>query len=251
MHRRLCRYCRRHYHLRPPPRGEVGDDGKEPGNLGVPRPVGGGERRVGYDKPLDGVVLLNGRVCKVVDLNDNRVAHLHLRVLVSHAVVCDACEPDELMLLEEGPAPHRLPTYPGLLVVGNMHPPAPHVIYATVRYGMLGTCSDYGSLGDGYLRVLSHILAEFLLADVDGDIAAGIDGLVEGVEVGIDLGLQYCCLVFHEVVTDVADGDPVEALVGVLKCDKKSFVKRGGTNVDGDAAGEDTILPVEVQYLVF
>ena len=132
-----------------------------------------------------------------------------------------------------------------------MHPPAPHVIYATVRYGMLGTCSDYGSLGDGYLRVLSHILAEFLLADVDGDIAAGIDGLVEGVEVGIDLGLQYCCLVFHEVVTDVADGDPVEALVGVLKCDKKSFVKRGGTNVDGDAAGEDTILPVEVQYLVF
>ena len=45
------------------PRGEVGDDGKETGDLGVARREGGTERQVGYDKPLNGVVLLDGGVC--------------------------------------------------------------------------------------------------------------------------------------------------------------------------------------------
>ena len=44
------------------PRGEVGDGGKEMGDLGVARREGGRDRRVGYNKSLDGVVLLDGGV---------------------------------------------------------------------------------------------------------------------------------------------------------------------------------------------
>ena len=45
------------------PRGEVDDDGKETGNLGVARREGGREGCVGYDKSLDGAILLDGNVC--------------------------------------------------------------------------------------------------------------------------------------------------------------------------------------------
>ena len=46
--------------------GEVGDDGKDPGDLGVARREGGKEGQVGDDKPLYGVIIMDGRVCKVV-----------------------------------------------------------------------------------------------------------------------------------------------------------------------------------------
>ena len=45
------------------PRGEVGDDGKETGDLGVARREGGREGRVEYCKSLDNVVILDGGVC--------------------------------------------------------------------------------------------------------------------------------------------------------------------------------------------
>ena len=45
------------------PRGVVGDDGKETGDLGVARREGGREGRVVYDKSLNGVVLLDNGVC--------------------------------------------------------------------------------------------------------------------------------------------------------------------------------------------
>ena len=47
------------------PHVEVGDDGKEPGDLGVARREGGGERRVRDDKPIDGVVLMDGGVARL------------------------------------------------------------------------------------------------------------------------------------------------------------------------------------------
>ena len=147
----------------PPPRGEVGDDGKETGNLSVARRKGGGEGRVGDYKPLDGVVLLDGGVREIFKRNDHNVSHLHLRGLVRHAVVGDACDSDKLTLLEEGTAPHRLPTYPDVLVVGNPHPTAPHIIHADGRDSVLGTCSDHGGLNDGCVCIHGHLLAEFLL----------------------------------------------------------------------------------------
>ena len=45
------------------PRGDVGDDGTETGNIGVARREGGREGCVGYDKSLNGVVLLYCDVC--------------------------------------------------------------------------------------------------------------------------------------------------------------------------------------------
>ena len=45
------------------PQGEVGDNGKETGDLGVARLKGGREGRVGYDKLLNRVVILDGGVC--------------------------------------------------------------------------------------------------------------------------------------------------------------------------------------------
>ena len=68
------------------PRGEVGDDGKEPGDLGVTRRKGGGEGQVGDDKPVDGVILLDNGVHEVVERKNHRVSHLHLCGLFHHAV---------------------------------------------------------------------------------------------------------------------------------------------------------------------
>ena len=49
--------------LPPPPRGEVGDEGKELGGLGVARREGGREGLIGYDKTLNNVVLLDDGLC--------------------------------------------------------------------------------------------------------------------------------------------------------------------------------------------
>ena len=46
----------------PSPRGGVGDDGKETGNLGVASRKGGRDGQVGDNKPLNSVVLLDGGV---------------------------------------------------------------------------------------------------------------------------------------------------------------------------------------------
>ena len=131
------------------PCGKVRDVGKEPGNLGAARCGGGIEGSVGDGKPLNGAVILYGGVCEVVERNNHCVAHLHLCVLGRHAVVGNASEPDELTFFKKGPALHRFPTYPGLLVVGKPHPTAPCIIHATGRYGVLGTCVNHGGLDDG------------------------------------------------------------------------------------------------------
>ena len=86
---------------------------------------------------------------------------------------------------------------------------------------------------------------------VDGESSAGLDGLVEGVGVSIELILKNCRVVFHDVVLDVAGGDPVEALVGVFQCGEHPSVERGSTYVDINATGVDIIGPVDIQYLVF
>ena len=94
-------------------------------------------------------------------------------------------------------------------------------------------------------------MAEFLIPDVDGESAAGADWIVEGVEVSIKIGLRDRRVVAHDVVLDVADSEPVEALVGFLEYGNNPFVKRGGTNVDGNATGVDILGSVDVHYLVF
>ena len=200
------------------PHGEVGDDGKETSYLDVTRHKGGREGRFGDDKPLNVVVLLDGGDCKVFNIHDHRVAHLHLRILVHHAVIGNTSEPDELPFFEKAPAPHRFPSYPDLLVIGKPHPHAPCVIHANGHYGVFSTHSDYGGLGDGYMHILGHLLAELLLQDVDNKSASGVDGFIKGVNVSVDLGLGDFCVVAHDVVVDYADGNPVEALDGVLKC---------------------------------
>ena len=229
------------------PRGEVGDYGKELGDLGVACCEGGRERRVGDDKSINGVILMEGGVCEVVDRNDHRVVHLHLRGLVFHALVGNVSEPDKLTFLEKGPAPHRFPTYSGLLVVGKPYPPAPHVIHATGCYSVLSTHSDHGGLGDQYIHVFCHLLAEFLFTDVDGHSAADVDGLIEGVKVSFDLVLEDCRVVVHGVVVGVADGDPVESLFRVIECNEHPFVECGVTDVDGDATGVYILGPVDSQ----
>ena len=82
---------------------------------------------------------------------------------------------------------------------------------------------------------------------VDGKSAAVVDGIVEGVKVGADLVLRDHRVFFHYVVVYVADGDPIEDLVGVLECGEHPLFGRGGTDVDGDVAGVDILGPVDVQ----
>ena len=138
-----------------------------------------------------------------------------------------------------------------MLVVRKPHPHTPTVIHANGCYSVLSDRSDHGGLGDGYMRVFGHILAEFLLPTVDGESAAGVNGFVECVEVRVDLSLGDCCVFSHNVVIYVADGDPVEDLVGFLECGEHPFVERGRPNVDSNVTCVDIIGPVEVQYLVF
>ena len=60
-----------------------------------------------------------------------------------------------------------------------------------------------------------------------------------------------CCLIYHDVVIDVADSDPVYPLSGVFECSEHPFVEHGGSNVDCDAPCVDVLVPVDIQYLVF
>ena len=113
------------------PCGEVGDDVKEAGNIGVARREGGREGCVGYDKSLKVVVLLDGVVWYVLKLHYHRVSHFHLLCIVFHSIVGNTCEPDKLPFFEKGSAPHRFPSYPGFLVVGKPHPNTPCIIHAT------------------------------------------------------------------------------------------------------------------------
>ena len=124
------------------------------------------------------------------------------------------------------------------------------VIHATVCYNLLGAFSDHGGLGDGYMRIFSHLLAEFLLPNVNCESPSGVNWFVECVEVDVNLGLRDFCVFAHAVVIDVVDGDPVEALVRVPECGEHLFVERGGPNIDGDATCVDILGPVDVQYLV-
>ena len=103
------------------------------------------------------------------------------------------------------------------MVVGKPHPNAPCVIHTTGRYGVLCACSDHGGLSDWYMCIFLHILEEFLFANVNGESSSGVNWFIGFVNVGIDLGLGDCCVVAHEVVIDVADGDPVYPFVGVIQ----------------------------------
>ena len=60
-----------------------------------------------------------------------------------------------------------------------------------------------------------------------------------------------CFVITHDVVIYVADGDPVETLIGVFECSEHSFVKRAGSDVDFDVPCVDVLGPVDIQYLVF
>ena len=95
--------------------------------------------------------------------------------------------------------------------------------------------------------VFSHLLAEFLFPDVDGESADVINWFVECVEVSVDLGLGDFQVVSHDVVIDVAYGDSVDALVLVLECGEHPFIERGDPEVDGDATCVNTLGPVDVQ----
>ena len=138
-----------------------------------------------------------------------------------------------------------------MLVVGKPHPHTTCVIHATGCYRVLGVCSDNGGLSDWHMRIFSHLLAEFLLPNVNGESVAGVDWFVECVKVGVDIGLGYCYVVTHEVVIDVVDGEPVETLIGLLECNEQPFVKCGGPYADFDATCVDILGPVDIQYLVF
>ena len=54
---------------------------------------------------------------------------------------------------------------------------------------MLGAHNYHGGLGDGNMRIFSHLLSEFLLQNVDGERVAGVNWFVKSVEVSDDLGL--------------------------------------------------------------
>ena len=116
---------------------------------------------------------------------------------------------------------------------------------------MLVACSDYGGLGDWYMCIFRHLLAEFLFSNVNGESLAGIDWFVEFVEVVVDLGLGDCCVISHDIVIDFADGEPFYSLVGVFECSEHPFIERGGSNVDCNAPCVDVLGPVDIQYLVF
>ena len=96
------------------------------------------------------------------------------------------------------------------------------------------------------MRIFVHLLSELLVSDVDGESAAGVDVFVECIEVSVNLGLVYFRVVPHDVVIDVADGDPVEDLAGVLECGEHPFIESSGLNVDGDATCVDILGPVDV-----
>ena len=74
---------------------------------------------------------------------------------------------------------------------------------------MIGACSDHGGLGDWYICIFRHILADFLFSNVNRESSACIDWFVEFVEVVVDLGLGDFCVISYDLVIDVADGDPV------------------------------------------
>ena len=116
---------------------------------------------------------------------------------------------------------------------------------------MLGACSDHVGLGDWYMCIFRHLLEEFFLFNVKGESSAGVDWFIEFVKVGVDLGLVDCCVVSHDIVIDIADGDPIETLIGVLECSEHPFVEHGGSDVGCDAPCVDVLGPVDMQYLVF
>ena len=109
----------------------------------------------------------------------------------------------------------------------------------------------HGGLGGCYMCIFSHILAELLPANVNDGSTAGVDWFVEYVKVGVNLGLGDFCVVSHDVVIDVADGEPVDTLGGVLECGEHPFFERGGPDVDCDATFVYILGPVDIQYLVF
>ena len=99
--------------------------------------------------------------------------------------------------------------------------------------------------------IFHHLLVELLFSNVNGKSLARVNSSVEFVEFVVDLGLGDCFVIYHDVVIDVADGDPVYTLVGVFECSKHPFFERGGSSVDCGAICVKVLGPVDIQYLVF
>ena len=187
-------------------RGENGNDSKETGNLGVVR------REVVREVALD--MASRSTLFFFWTAESDRLSSattimfpISKLCLVFLDVLGDACEPDKLLFSEKGSDPHSFPSYPGLLVVGKPHTNTLCIIHATVRNGELGTCSDYGGLGDWYMCIFHHLLVEFLFSDVKGKSLDGVDWFVEFVKVVVNLGLGSCCVVAYDIVIDVANGE--------------------------------------------
>ncbi len=136
---------------------------------------GFGECGIGGDQVFDGGVLLNGRICQIVEGRchllclykfDSLIRTKHC-LISSHAI--------DTVHLGKGSGPVGLPVGPSVVNDRATFPLGPGQRHVAERQGVLGTCGDHVFVGDRDSGIGGKDLTFLLLPPVDGEGEAGVN----------------------------------------------------------------------------
>jgi hypothetical protein len=110
---------------------------------------GFGECGVGGDQVFDGGILLNGRVCQIVQGRSHLLCLFEFGGLICTKRCLAGSHAIDIMHLCKGGGPMGLPVGPSGVDDRVTFPITPGQCYVATRQGMLGTCGDHAFFGDG------------------------------------------------------------------------------------------------------
>jgi hypothetical protein len=150
---------------------------------------GFGECGTGGNQVFNGGVLLNGRICQIVErrchllhfFEFGGLIHMKRYLAGSHVIV--------ITHLGKGGGPVGLPVGPIVVEDRAMFPLAPDQCHVATRQGVLGTCGDHGFVQDRDFGIGGKDLTLLLLPRVDGKGEAGVNARMEVSHVVIQIRL--------------------------------------------------------------
>ena len=196
-----------------------------------------GERGVGCDEVVDGGVLLDGRVGKVVERCGHLLCLFNLGGLVGTEGRVAGRHAGDVSHFSKRRSPVEFPISPRVIIGGAALPFSPVECHVAAGERVLGPGGYHQFVGNWDSCVGGEDLALLLFARVDGQWEAGVDADVELGHVVVQVGLADLGVRGQDVLNQRAEVNAVESFCRIIEDGVVDVVDGGGELVSSD--GED------------